>query len=165
MHKTWCKCLGGGLVVWEQHSQRLVELLPGSKQDTGLSPEGAQAPHRAWGSRSTLPGAGWSLATTLLTRLCWGLTMGRGGWQGGWGCWYKTDPVSLALSSFIPSTFSLSGDEMNTESYSIDLNVNIEAHCTHNSHLTRDWVASHHPEQKANSISYSTQYQKLVGRF
>ena len=62
--------LSGGLVVCEQHSQRLVELLPGSKQDTGLTPEGAQAPHRAWGSRSPLPGAGrgGGGAGTRLTR-------------------------------------------------------------------------------------------------
>ena len=86
--------LSGGLVVCKQHSQRLVELLLGLKQDAGLTPEGAQAPHRAWGSRSPLPGAG----------------------RGGWGCWYKTDPVCLALSSYIPSTFTFSGDKMSTES-------------------------------------------------
>ena len=37
--------LSGGLVVCKQHSQRLVELLLGLKQDTGLTEHGAPGRH------------------------------------------------------------------------------------------------------------------------
>ena len=109
MKHRLARCIGGGMVVWKQHSQGLVELRLGLKQ----LPSGGAS------SRSPLPGpgAGWSLATALLTTLWLGPTTGRVGWQGGWGCWYKTDLVSVALSSYIPSTFTFSGDKMSTESY------------------------------------------------
>ena len=64
---------------------------------------------------------GWLESGYDIAHQTWmGTNHRKGGWQGGWGCWYKTDPVCLALSSYIPSTFTFSGDKMSTESYNLD---------------------------------------------